>query len=328
MNYLNIHIDNLMSEEFLGAEPIDRATWLCLLRYCAQHETGGIIEGATWGERKWMQLCGITENEVRRECKLWKWKDGKIIVNMYPIEQEKAIKKQRKAGKKYGRGMPNKRINKASKGNSLSNSSPNSSPDSLPDSLPDSSTIDNRNRNSNSNRKRKKEGKKEGEKEGEKEKIPRDFQEKESKKVAENTPQKNAEGSDAKDAPQENAGNDATGDATGKRGSIAAEVNEVMQVWNDTMKDTAIPSVRKLTKGRHQKIVTRLQDDEFQNNYEEIFRKVTESHFLCGENNRGWTATLDWIIDNDTNYVKVWEGAHMKKTAKKKEDDNDDFFND
>jgi hypothetical protein len=121
VNWLNIPIETLTSEAFLGAEPVDRATWLCLMRYCAQHETGGVIpDCGSWGDRKWMQLAGVTKAEVHRECSLWAWRDAEqqgepiaertaeriaeLSVSFYPLEQERAAQAKREAGRRYGRG--------------------------------------------------------------------------------------------------------------------------------------------------------------------------------------------------------------------------------
>ncbi len=107
MRYVNLSVETLTSESFLGSEPVDRATWVCLLRYCAQHETGGIIKSAAdWGDRKWMQLCGITKEEAHRESSLWYWNGTDLVVNHYPVEQEEAAKARREAGKRYGAGHP------------------------------------------------------------------------------------------------------------------------------------------------------------------------------------------------------------------------------
>lgn len=124
MRYVNLSVNILTSESFLGSEPIDRATWLCLVRYCCQHETSGIIQGAgSWGDRKWMQLCGITKDEAHRDCLLWYWEGDDLIVQYYPVEQEQAAQARREAGKRYGAGHP-KAEQKDSK------SSPNRSPES------------------------------------------------------------------------------------------------------------------------------------------------------------------------------------------------------
>lgn len=105
MNYLNLTIQTLTGPEFLGSEPLDRATWICLMRYCAQHETSGIIPGAAqWGDRKWMQLCGVTKDEVKRESDLWSWDGETLVVAFYPLEQETVAKTRRESGKRYGKG--------------------------------------------------------------------------------------------------------------------------------------------------------------------------------------------------------------------------------
>ena len=104
MNYLNIEIKFLTSEEFIGCEPTDRATWLCLMRYCAQQENGGVVEDcAEWGERKWQQICGVTKIEIDRKCKLWTSENGILEVWGYPVEQERKCRDNRKNGKKGGR---------------------------------------------------------------------------------------------------------------------------------------------------------------------------------------------------------------------------------
>ena len=44
MNWLNLELKTLRSTEYLGADPIQRATWINLLSFCADHENGGVIE--------------------------------------------------------------------------------------------------------------------------------------------------------------------------------------------------------------------------------------------------------------------------------------------
>lgn len=107
MNYLNLSIESLSTEEFIGSPPLDRATWLCLMRYCAHHETGGIIKGVKgWPERKLIGLLSVMPQEINKESPLWEWKGSNLKVNFYPTDQEKACKAKRKAGKTYGKGHP------------------------------------------------------------------------------------------------------------------------------------------------------------------------------------------------------------------------------
>lgn len=116
MNWLNLEIKNLTSHEFLGSEPLDRATWLCLMRFCAQQENSGIIQNCNkWGERKWMQLVGISKEEALRDSMLWEWKDNSIEVWQYPLNQQLATQAKRTAGKLYGKSKDN---TSNSKGNS------------------------------------------------------------------------------------------------------------------------------------------------------------------------------------------------------------------
>lgn len=100
MNWLNIEIKTLRSHEYLGCEPIDRATWMALMTYCAVQENSGRMEDcAFWGERKWQQLVGVTKEEAERDCALWKWEGGHINVWGYPIEKEQEVKTKREMGK-------------------------------------------------------------------------------------------------------------------------------------------------------------------------------------------------------------------------------------
>lgn len=112
MNWLNIHTDTLRGEEYLGADPVERATWLSLLGWCATQENGGIIPGASnWKDRKWQQVCGVTKHEVELESELYEFTGDDLLVHHYPIEAETAVIAKREAGKKGGRPrkeIPNK----------------------------------------------------------------------------------------------------------------------------------------------------------------------------------------------------------------------------
>jgi hypothetical protein len=93
----------MRSPEFIGAEPVERATWVCLLAYCAEQENGGRIENcAGWGDRRWMQTCGITLEEVQANSELWFWQNGDLLVAKYPIDDENKVKARKVAGRKGG----------------------------------------------------------------------------------------------------------------------------------------------------------------------------------------------------------------------------------
>lgn len=109
MNYLNIHTDILRGSEFIGADPVERATWLALLGWCATQENGGVIEGCkNWKDRQWQQLAGVTAEEVKIESELYGFDGDDLEVYFYPIEAEAAVKAKREAGRKGGRPLKQK----------------------------------------------------------------------------------------------------------------------------------------------------------------------------------------------------------------------------
>lgn len=104
MRWLNIEIATLRSPAFVGAEPVERATWLSLLAYCADQENGGVIKRCRdWKDRQWQQTCGITLLEAQLEAELWTWSGDDLRVAYYPKTKEEEIKAKRQAGASGGR---------------------------------------------------------------------------------------------------------------------------------------------------------------------------------------------------------------------------------
>lgn len=108
MNWLNLNITTLDSPEFLGAQPVQRAAWLCLLRYCIGQENGGVIANcAGWKDRQWQQVVRVTLDEVQQPSALYQWQGDDLIVAFYPLEKEQEVKGKRVTaaanGKKGGR---------------------------------------------------------------------------------------------------------------------------------------------------------------------------------------------------------------------------------
>jgi len=86
---------------------------------------------------------------------------------------------------------------------------------------------------------------------------------------------------------------------------------EFAEQWNSIC--TNLPKVEKLTESRKRKIKARLKDWPKEKIFE-AFAIINSNDFLCGKNNRGWTATFDWAIENDRNIAKVLEGAYSSGT--------------
>jgi len=103
MNWLNLNVQTLDSERFLGADPVERATWLCLLRYCIGQENNGMIfDCEDWADRKWQQLVRITKKEANKATLLWRWESGSLHVWGYPSEKEQEVKEKRERAKTNG----------------------------------------------------------------------------------------------------------------------------------------------------------------------------------------------------------------------------------
>jgi hypothetical protein len=99
MQYLSIPIAAFASCEFVGEDPVNRATWVTLLAYCAQVENGGRICGCLqWGDRRWQQSCKVTKEEVNRPSALIRWEGNDLVISCYPSAKESEIQAKRAAG--------------------------------------------------------------------------------------------------------------------------------------------------------------------------------------------------------------------------------------
>jgi len=103
VQWLNIQITDLHSEQFLGSDPTDRATWLALLGYCASQENGGTIDNAcSWSDRMCQQVLGVTKDELDHPTQLWTRENDCVTVWAYPVDQERVLQAKREGGKAGG----------------------------------------------------------------------------------------------------------------------------------------------------------------------------------------------------------------------------------
>jgi hypothetical protein len=103
MNWLNLNIQTLDSENFIGSDPTERGTWLCLLRYCIGQENMGTIHDCSeWADRKWQQLVRITKKESAKKCDLWQWEGNSLTVWGYPVEKEQEVQEKRERARTNG----------------------------------------------------------------------------------------------------------------------------------------------------------------------------------------------------------------------------------
>ena len=78
--------------------------------------------------------------------------------------------------------------------------------------------------------------------------------------------------------------------------------------WNDNLGKYGIPTVRILSNPRKQKIKSRVRNNpQFLEAFKGCISRIMSSDFLKGAKGN-WKATFDWVIENDTNYIKILEG--------------------
>jgi hypothetical protein len=131
MNWLNLQTSVIRSPEYVGCDPVQRATWLNLMIYCAEQENGGVIpDCASWKDRRWQQTCGVTKPEVDDQCDLWSFDGENLTIWAYPAEKQEEIQKMRESGARGGK----KRAENAAKSKEKQDSS--SPPSALPSSPP------------------------------------------------------------------------------------------------------------------------------------------------------------------------------------------------
>lgn len=93
--------------------------------------------------------------------------------------------------------------------------------------------------------------------------------------------------------------------------NVPQPVQAVFDLWNAFAgKHTALRQAKVLNKTRRDKIRTRLKEELF--DFKLILRAIEQQTFLIkgnpnSEKHSNWRVDLDWIIHNDTNYIKILE---------------------
>lgn len=116
---------------------------------------------------------------------------------------------------------------------------------------------------------------------------------------------------------QEGKGKEGKGKDQGREGKGGAQesaLTPLSELFNARCPN--LPRVKEVSKGRREKERIRLEEHPDLTWWAVVFDKMNGSKFCCGQNERGWTATFDWIIANDGNALKVYEGKYDNREAK------------
>jgi len=88
---------------------------------------------------------------------------------------------------------------------------------------------------------------------------------------------------------------------------------QIVASYNSILGGT-LSKVVSITNTRKQKIKVRWNNDiKTINDWEFLFNKVANTPFLLGDNNNGWKCGFDWLVKNDSNFLKVLEGNYDKQ---------------
>lgn len=80
------------------------------------------------------------------------------------------------------------------------------------------------------------------------------------------------------------------------------------EAWN-RLTEPPIQRCRDLTAGRKRHIRVRLTERPL-TEWEDVMRRIQASAFCRGQNDRGWTASFDWLVGSPDVAVKVLEGKY------------------
>lgn len=90
--------------------------------------------------------------------------------------------------------------------------------------------------------------------------------------------------------------------------------------WNVFFKEESLLLKRPIStesKSRLKKCKLRLDEHPDLSWWREVFELIKGSAFLKGNNPRNWKITFDWLVDNDKNVLKVYEGNYESGAFKK-----------
>lgn len=89
--------------------------------------------------------------------------------------------------------------------------------------------------------------------------------------------------------------------------------DEIVKLFNSIC--TSLSQVKQISSGRKKKLKARWGEIKNIDGFRNLFEKVQANSFLKGSNKSSWKATFDWLIENDSNYVKVLEGNYDKDNS-------------
>lgn len=85
--------------------------------------------------------------------------------------------------------------------------------------------------------------------------------------------------------------------------------DEVLEYWNTIAGRIGLPKISKLTPARRQKLQARIKEFPDVESWSTAFQNIERSPFLRGDNDRGWKANFDFLLQPGS-FVKLIEGVY------------------
>jgi len=87
---------------------------------------------------------------------------------------------------------------------------------------------------------------------------------------------------------------------------------EAFTLYNALAHEIGLPQAATLTPGRRQTLKARLKEHGGLEGWRRALDNLKASPFLCGQNDRGWRANLDFMLQASS-FAKLIDGTHIKR---------------
>jgi hypothetical protein len=84
-----------------------------------------------------------------------------------------------------------------------------------------------------------------------------------------------------------------------------------LEGWNDLADECGLPKAGKMTGGRLRQARARLREYPDIADWRRAFKHILDTPFLRGENDRGWRANIDFLLQAKS-FTKLTEGSYGK----------------
>ena len=92
----------------------------------------------------------------------------------------------------------------------------------------------------------------------------------------------------------------------------SARLTSFAEDWNRDFADRLATVRLPLSESRKRKLRLRLHEHPEEDFWDTVFTNIGRSKFLNGNGSQGWKCTFDFIIENDTNCVRIAEGQYAE----------------